>query len=211
MRVDSSRIDIAEKRRMSIEWKEEVSHSEWSSYFISEYEARGECFQTWVYLWSINSLIRPTKWRAHILYIYDVSAQNECFCQWAFLFILISFDDIDVFTSMHAIWGTHTHSHPSISMYRNLLPEIYIAILGYYLSLKCDPRYVLYDDGISLRRLKKQKYNKIFGTKLQKHLTNGRRENRNEQTNETKRNGMEYTKNQWSSLSPPFDHNTRTI
>lgn len=106
---------------------------------------------------------------------------------------------------------THTHSHPSISMYRNLLPEIYIAILGYYLSLKCDPRYVLYDDGISLRRLKKQKYNKIFGTKLQKHLTNGRRENRNEQTNETKWNGMEYTKNQWSSLSPPFDHNTRTI
>lgn len=95
-------------------------------------------------------------------------------------------------------------------MYRNLLPEIYIAILGYYLSLKCDPRYVLYDDGISLQRLKKQKYNKIFGTKLQKHLTNGRRENRNEQTNETKWNGI-YEESMIIIVAPPFDHNTYTI
>lgn len=207
MRVDSSRIDIAEKRRMSIEWKEEVSHSEWSSYFISEYEARGECFQTWVYLWSINSLIRPTEWRAHILYIWCERSK------WVLLSVgfLVHFDFIWRYRCVYIYARYLGHTHPSISMYRNLLPEIYIAILVYYLSLKCDPRYVLYDDGISLRRLKKQKYNKIFGTKLQKHLTNGRRENRNEQTNETKWNGI-CEESMIIIVAPPsFDHNTCTI
>lgn len=164
-------------------------------------------------LFVINKFIDSTNRMAHIYTIYIWCERSK----WVLLSVgfLVHFDFIwryrCVYIYARYLGHTHTHSHPSISMYRNLLPEIYIAILGYYLSLKCDPRYVLYDDGISLRRLKKQKYNKIFGTKLQKHLTNGRRENRNEQTNETKWNGMEYTKNQWSSLSPPFDHNTRTI
>lgn len=149
--------------------------------------------ETWVYLWSINSMIRPTFERSVLLSVA--------------LFILISFDDmcVCVFRSIHAMRHAHTsHTHfnpyPSIGIYCSK----YIAILGYYLSLKYDPIHSLWWHFIAKIEEPKIQYKHFLGTKLQKHLTDNEREiGTNKQ--------MDYTKNQWSSFCrPPFDHNTRT-
>lgn len=94
---------------------------------------------------------------------------------------------------------TQSHTFPCIGLYtaRN------IAILDYYLSLKCDPMFFM---AFHCKEWKKQKWNN-FGTRLQKHLRTTRK--RNKQTNGEyntfhSKYVYEATKNQWSSLLSPI-------